>query len=62
MKRYSSIIFFAIVQLLYIAIIVGLTYLLIYKGTQIFFMWVIAILGLIINSCCLYTESKRIFN
>ena len=59
MKKYSSLLFFAFMQFIYIIATAICFYLLLYKGTQIFVLLILLIIAGGINSYCLFKTIKN---
>ena len=59
MKKYSTLLFFAFMQFIYIIATAMCFYLLLYKGTQIFVLLVLLIIAGGINSYCLFKTIKN---
>lgn len=59
MKKYSSLLFFAFMQFIYIIAIAMCFYLLLHKGTQIFVPLILLIITGGINSYCLFKTIKN---
>ena len=59
MKKYSSLLFFAFMQFIYIIAIAMGFYLFLYKGTQIFVPLILLIIAGGINSYCLFKTIKN---
>ena len=59
MKKYSSLLFFAFMQFIYIIAIAMGFYLLLYKGTQVFVPLILLIIAGGINSYCLFKTIKN---
>ena len=59
MKKYSSLLFFAFMQFIYIIATAMCFYLLLHKGTQVFVLLVLLIIAGGINSYCLYKTIKN---
>ena len=59
MEKYSSLLFFAFMQFIYIIAIVMGFYLLLYKGTQVFVPLILLIIAGGINSYCLFKTIKN---
>ena len=59
MKKYSSLLFFAFMQFIYIIATAMCFYLLLYKGAQIFILLVLLIIAGGINSYCLFKTIKN---
>ena len=59
MKKYSTLIFFAFMQFIYIIAIAMCFYLFLYKGTQIFIILFFLLLASGINSYCLFKTIKN---
>ena len=61
MKKYSTVTFFAIMQIMYIILTIK-TVILTYNNARAFVFLAIFVMGLGFNSNCLYTEIKKIIN
>ena len=59
MKKYSSLLFFAFMQFIYIIAIAMGFYLFLYKGTQILVPLILLIIAGGINSYCLFKTIKN---
>ena len=59
MKKYSTLLFFAFMQFIYIIATAMCFYLLLYKGTQIFVLLILLIIAGGINSYCLFKTIKN---
>ena len=59
MKKYSTLVFFAFMQFIYIIATAMCFYLLLHKGTQIFILLVLLIIAGGINSYCLFKTIKN---
>ena len=59
MKKYSSLLFFAFMQFIYIIAAAMCFYLLLHKGTQVFVLLVLLIIAGGINSYCLFKTIKN---
>ena len=59
MKKYSTLLFFAFMQFVYIIATAMCFYLLLYKGTQVFVLLVLLIIAGGINSYCLFKTIKN---
>ena len=59
MKKYSTLLFFAFMQFIYIIATAMCFYLLLHKGTQVFVLLVLLIIAGGINSYCLFKTIKN---
>ena len=59
MKKYSTLVFFAFMQFIYIIAIAMCFYLFLYKGTQIFIVLFFLLIASGINSYCLFKIIKN---
>lgn len=59
MKKYSLVIFFAVMQIMYVALTIKAAFLT-YNNARAFIFLAIFVMGLGFNSNCLYTEIKKI--